>query len=319
VPSGKTTILRWVSAVIVALLGMAVGAVYAWPLDDADLRPEPRLLSFAQARNDIADRMQVERTDARSRVECRSFALLHPTRTAKAVLMVHGYLGCPQQFNGLAEMFHKQGYNVYVPLLPRHGTTDPDAHTTLTAHELTAFAGSAMNIAAALGQETGVVGASAGGVLAAWLATTRPEQVQRVLMVAPFFAPAAEQIPPFLVKPVTVLYGHHVLPDQRHPVGFSYAVLAQFLRLSRLIDTRVRLPALRTAAVVTSSGDRFIDIERARAVSLEIAAANTLVPAYYKIPPEAHIGHEAVDPARLGVGTAVLYPKYFRLYEGRLP
>ncbi|MCM4084268.1 alpha/beta hydrolase [Paractinoplanes hotanensis] len=311
--------LLMVPVIIVTVLAAAIGVLYACPLDDTGLRPEPRSLSFAQAVAHIDARYQAERAEPRIRTECRSFALLHAAATAKAVLLLHGYLGCPQQFDGLAEMFYARGYNVHVPLLPRHGTTDPDADRELTASELTAFAGSAMDITAALGREAGVVGASAGGVLAAWLTTTRPGQVRRLLMVAPFFEPGAEQFPPVLVKPFISLYGQRILPDRRHPVGFDYAVLAEFLRLSRLLDTRAELSALASVAVVTSARDRFIDRERARTVALEMSAANTLVPASYEIPPEARIGHEAVDPARLGAEAAVLYPKYVNLYEGRLP
>ena len=113
--------LLTVPVTIIILLAAALGVLYAWPLDDAGLHPEQRSLSFAQAMTRIATQAQTEREDPLIRVECRSFALLHPAPTTRAVLLLHGYLGCPEQFDGLAETFYGRGYNVYVPLLPRHG------------------------------------------------------------------------------------------------------------------------------------------------------------------------------------------------------
>ena len=50
------------------------------------------------------------------------------------------------------------------------GDADPRAHHRITAAELTAYAAESVNLAAALGDQVGVVGISGGAVLAAWLA-----------------------------------------------------------------------------------------------------------------------------------------------------
>lgn len=39
----------------------------------------------------------------------------------KAVLMVHGFSGRPRDLGNLPKLFHEQGYDVVVPLLPAHG------------------------------------------------------------------------------------------------------------------------------------------------------------------------------------------------------
>ncbi|WP_406079084.1 alpha/beta hydrolase [Micromonospora sp. NBC_00858] len=302
-------------ATIVALVAIAAGAVYTWPLDDDELTPASQRFTFAAATARIAAQARAEEADLGIRAECRSRALLHPEVTAKAVLMLHGYLGCPAQFAELAMRYHEHSYNVYMPLLPRHGTVDPDGHTALTAQELTAFAGSAMDVTASLGSEAGVAGSSAGALLATWLTTTRPEQVHRLLAVAPFYRPSSEQAPSVFVKPMAVLYGFRILPDRRHPVGFSYAVLAQFMRLSLLLDINPTLPALRDVAVVTSPRDRFIDLKRATSVPAAIAEANGICLRSYEIPPEANVGHEAIDLASLGPAKDALYLRYIDLYE----
>jgi pimeloyl-ACP methyl ester carboxylesterase len=306
-------------ASVLLLMLTAVASLYLWPLDDAALRPRAEAMSFADASKRIAALAEAERVDPQIRPECRSVALVHPRARAKAVLMLHGYLGCPQRMAELAKRYYDQGYNVYVPLAPRHGRTDPDAHRTLTARELAAYAGSSMDITAALGAEAGVLGTSAGGVLATWLATTRPQQVQRTLVIAPFFRPAPDQAPPAAVRPMTVLYGYRILPDKTHSTGYSYAVLGQYLRLSMLLDTDTRLPRLRSVAVVTSEGDWFIDQDRAAQIPARIAETNRVPVRRYRIPSVLEIGHEAVDPARLGPSKDLLYNRYLALYEGRHP
>jgi pimeloyl-ACP methyl ester carboxylesterase len=303
-------------AALLLILGVAVAGLYLWPLDDDALRPPPRPMSFSAATTRIAAQAEQERADPLIRPDCRSIALVHPEPRAQAVLLLHGYLGCPGRMAELAMRYYEQGHNVYVPLAPRHGRTDPEAHRTLTARELTAFAGSAMDITAALGAEAGVVGTSAGGVLAAWLTTTRPEQVQRMLVIAPFFRPNADQAPSFVVRPITVLFGHRIVPDRTHPVGYSYAVLAQFQRLSTLLDTGAKLPALKSAAVVTSPRDRYIDQEQAVRVPARIAETNGLPARRYEIPDAMMIGHEAIDPTRVGPNKDLLYDRYLALYEG---
>ena len=294
----------------------AVAGVYLWPLDDDDLHPPSEPMSFATATARIAAQAVQEKSDPRIRPGCRSVARVHPGPSARAVLLLHGYLGCPDRLAELATVYYEAGYNVYVPLAPKHGRTDEDEHRSLTARELTAYAGAAMDITAALGAEAGVVGTSAGGVLATWLTVTRPAQVQRMLVIAPFYRPGREQLPPVAVRPLTVLYGHRLLPDRTHPVGFSYAVLAQFLRLSAIVDTGTELPGLKNVAVVTSPGDRFIDRDRAVQLPAGLARTNRVPVRWYELPAALNLGHEAVDPARLGPEKDVLYARYFTLYEG---
>jgi pimeloyl-ACP methyl ester carboxylesterase len=313
----RTVLARRLLAVGFTVLLLAVAALYLWPLDDGALRPPSQPMSFATATAQLAAQAEKEKSDPRIKPECRSVARVHPERSAKAVLMLHGYLGCPARLVELAGLYYEAGYNVYVPLAPRHGRTDPEEHRSLTARELTAYAGSAMDITAALGDETGVVGTSAGGVLATWLTVTRPAQVQRMLVIAPFYRPGPDQVPSAAVRPMTVLYGNRILPDRIHRVGYSYAVLAQFLRLSTIVDTDTKLPGLKSVAVVTSPGDRFIDQDLAVQLPAGLARANRVPVQWYELPSSMKVGHEAVDPARLGPEKDLLYARYFTLYEGR--
>jgi carboxylesterase len=273
-------------------------------------------LAYADATTRIAALAEAEQRDAGIRPECRSQALLHDGPTAKAVLMLHGYHECTTQFSELAARFYQEGYDVYAPLAPRHGTVDPLAHTALRADELARYAGTSMDIVAALGQEAGVVGLSGGGVLATQLAITRPEQVRRLLVLSPFYRPASSQAPAVAVKPMVVLYGFRVLPDHITGSGFSFYALAQYLRITATLDTGAKLPSLRSVAVVTSPNDKNIDVATARRIPGDIADANGLTLGHYEIPADLGIGHDVVKPSELGAAKQDLYNRYFTLYEG---
>lgn len=306
-------------ASVLVLLVLAVAVIYLWPLDDDTLRPAAQRLSFAEARARIDATAARELQDPAIRPECRSQALLHEENdgaSAKSVLLLHGYHDCPAQFRELAARFHAQGYNVYVPLAPRHGTVDPGADADLQARELADYAAQAMDITAALGSEAGVIGLSGGGVLATQLATLRPGQVRHLLVISPFYRPATAQAPGFLVKPLTVLFGHRLVPDLVNSNGFSFAALSQYLRLAAITRTGERVSGLASVAVVTSPNDPFIDLSRAREVPREIAAVNDLRLDSYEIPAETGVGHDAVAPDGLNGHGADLYQRYQQMYEG---
>jgi alpha-beta hydrolase superfamily lysophospholipase len=45
----------------------------------------------------------------------------HGRRTERAIVLIHGFTNCPAMYRQLAEQLHKDGANVLVPRLPRHG------------------------------------------------------------------------------------------------------------------------------------------------------------------------------------------------------
>jgi carboxylesterase len=72
--------------------------------------------------------------------------------------------------------------------MPRHGLADRMTSELgkLRAEELRDFGDLTVDIAVGLGDRVTVVGLSAGGVVAAWLAQHRPE-VARAVLIAPSF------------------------------------------------------------------------------------------------------------------------------------
>jgi alpha-beta hydrolase superfamily lysophospholipase len=303
--------------VVVVVLLVAVVAVYAWPLGSDHLRTAPTAtLDFADSQARAQAAVQADETDPSVRPECRTQSLIHPQRTAKAVLMLHGYTDCPKQYTELAKLFYDRGYNVFVPRAPRHGVTDLNAHTKLQADELIDYANSSLITVSGLGDEVGVIGVSGGAVLGTWLAEYRPDVVQRLLVLSPFFTPASSQAPRFAVKPLIVLYGNRLLPDHRTSNGFSFAALSQYLRIARNYKSDPVNAELKSVAVVTSAGDPFIDRGDAVRIPSRFATRNGLTAASFEIPASFGIGHDTVETAQLGTHAAELDARYLALYEG---
>ena len=132
---------------------------------------------------------------------CRSRVIEHGRRTRVAVVLLHGYTNCPQQWHRIAQAYAAQGVSVVVPRLPGHGETDrlTRALSDLTPAALAATANQAVDIAAGLGEQVYVVGSSAGGTLAAWLASERDE-VERLTLIAPLAVP--KPLPELAVRPM---------------------------------------------------------------------------------------------------------------------
>lgn len=114
-----------------------------------------------------------------------------------AVVALHGFSACGQQFFQLAPLLAAQGFDVLVPMLPGHGSArSPDGEENLVdvptgANWATAYGGlaAAMNkvIAESPGERV-LVGYSLGGALAINAAHRAPGLYDRMLLIAPLIA-----------------------------------------------------------------------------------------------------------------------------------
>ena len=179
------------------------------PVLDGDLesRPAPAT-DHAQAMTLAADLKAADGPEVNPL--CGTQVLDHGERTQRSVVLLHGYTNCPQQFSVMAKAYYDAGYNVVLARIPEHGMADrmTRALSGLDPEDLTAFADSTVDIASGLGDRVSVVGLSAGGTLAAWLAAQR-DDVAEVALLAPLMVPKV--LPETTVGPVSRLGG--VLPD----------------------------------------------------------------------------------------------------------
>ncbi|GAB7045861.1 alpha/beta hydrolase [Catenuloplanes indicus] len=306
-----------IAILLVAVL-LAVVAVLTWPLDGGDLHPAGQRLTFADARARIDGKIAADAADPGILPECRSLSLIHEVRpAARSVLLLYGFTACPAQFAELARTFHDQGYNVYVPLAPRHGYADRTALGGLRAQDLATYASDALDVAGALGAEAGVVGLSGGGMLTTRLVTERPDDVRRLLVISPFYRPGPDRAAPILIRPLAVLYGLRVLPDRVDEKNMSFTALAQYVRLTETLDVGRTGGNLASIAVVTSVNDSLIGLGRAVSIPRAVAQARGLSLATHEFPAEAGLPHDLVEPDDIGAAKDDAYRLYLRLYEGR--
>ncbi|MFC0153285.1 alpha/beta hydrolase [Xanthomonas dyei] len=112
------------------------------------------------------------------------------TRTAVALLFLHGFSASPGEAGALPEqMADALGANGYVHRWPRHGGSAPDAMQGLTTAALQRSALEALAQARRMGERVAIVGSSMGGSLALWLAAQHPEQVAAVVAWSPGIQP----------------------------------------------------------------------------------------------------------------------------------
>ena len=255
--------------------------------------------------------VSAEAADPLIRPGGHSRVLSHGSRTRRSVLLLHGYTHTPAQFDGLAATYFARGYNVWIPRAPNHGTTDPAAQHLITATALLRYADAAMTVAAALGEEPGVVGISGGAVLATWLGQAPDGAVRDLLLLSPFFAPDPAHAPAAMVRPMTVLYGRRLLPDRFTSRGYSMRAASQYLRIARQLG-RPRRTALRSIAVAISERDGVVDPAAAIRVPRGIADANGIPLGVLTLPAALGIGHDTLGHDTTG---PELYARYLELYE----
>jgi esterase/lipase len=144
-------------------------------------------MTYAEALAELDKIAAAERDDQGIRPECRSIAMLHGERRPRVIVFWHGFTSAPPQFEPLGRLFFERGYNVYIPLQPRHGRRRMTrALQGLTVVDLQAAALRAVRIAGGLGEEIDTAGLSLGGVIAAWLAQCT--RIGTVMPIAPFLA-----------------------------------------------------------------------------------------------------------------------------------
>lgn len=311
-------------ATLLLLATVVVLTIYFWPLRKSELQKgTSETISFDQA---LTRYESVESSERQARVvdECGSKLYSHGERTAKSVVMFHGITACPKQFAGLAQTFYDAGYNVYVPKAPHHGFADKRRHGQVRSKELVDFVNSSVTIATGLGDTTGAVGLSGGGMLTTWAAEYRPE-ITSALVLSPFYEPAPAQAPKWQLPFLNVLYGLHVLPDKfvepSSPDGaaFSYSALGNYNIITKNLKKDPSGLPLKSFSTIISADDDQIDLALAKSIPQKIADANPSMKfARITLPGNWELGHDIVSLENKNVAarSQQLFPLYLDAYEG---
>jgi len=314
---------NWVVAGLLSVTGLVAATTFLAPSQAAassDLRSATiTRKNYNEAMSSIDQQIKQEESDSSIRPECRTYTKTHGKRAAKAVLMIHGISGCSNVYQKLADEFYNQGYNVYVPRVPKHGYTDNKRHGEISTKDIANFMKTSAQQVSGLGDELGIVGHSGGGDMATWLAQYGNGFFTNVLLLAPFYEPAASQAPKWQLPVLRTLYGYNILPDKFSPSGLSYRALGKYLIVKQNFKKDLAAPGLKRVATVTSENDDAVDNGLAVSIPQRMAQANNASFQHYNLPKRLNIGHNMVGSTDGGMATyhQAVYTQYLNLYEGR--
>jgi pimeloyl-ACP methyl ester carboxylesterase len=320
----RLAVVGWALRALLSLLVVA-GAVLLWlcrPMGAHDLvsHPQPAgTYEEALARFERMDRAEPPEINP----VCHSRLLTHGRRTGRAILLLHGFTNCPQQFESLAEILYARGANVLIVRAPYHGLMDVLTREPqrLTSQELAAYGEVALDIACGLGDSVTVAGLSMGANVAAWLAQERAD-VNRAVVIAPLFGVASvwRQLTPALER------GLLACPDrclwwsdkEKDRVGgpqyayprFSTKALGQALRMGIEVAeaAHARPPRAGSIVMVTIAGDPAVRNDAAGEVRNAWSLRAPGRVEGYEFPIAMGLGHDLIDPLQPYQKVDRVYP-----------
>jgi pimeloyl-ACP methyl ester carboxylesterase len=239
--------------------------------------------------------------------------------------LLHGLTASPKQFERFGRLLFERGHNVHIPRLPHHGYADrmTTALARLTAGELKATALDALGRARELGEEITVVGFSAGGTVAAWIAQT--QAVEHAVVIAPFLgslwipqacsqtvARWADALPNLFIwwDPVK---RERQMPEHGYPRYATHAVVAVY---------RLGAEVLRAAKDAPPSSARVIVVVNQSETTCNNHAIARLHAAWQGHAPERCTlvrltglppSHDIIEPERRAWSVERIYPKLLEL------
>jgi esterase/lipase len=252
-------------------------------------------------------------------------------KVERAIVFVHGYTNCPEQFRRLGQLFFERGYNVLIAPLPYHGLADrlTPVHARLRAGELAAYGDRAADIAQGLGNEVTVAGLSMGGVVTAWVGQYRRD----VALVAPISPALGMYVVPAPLTPLVAGLMRR-LPNQFqwwNPVrqandGFDYGypqyatrALAEMMHLGLTVQRTAQTtpPAARALLMITNASDRAVNntVARGLAHAWQRHSPNLQT---FEFEASLDLLHDLIDPNQPGQRIDMVYPKLLELLAGKL-
>jgi len=315
------------AAILAAAALLLVALVAFIPVHTGDLGSRPHPFPSYESASAAAARQQ-QSDDKVAAVTGRSIILAHGHSTPRAIVLLHGFTNSPHQFDSLADIFYREGDNVYVPRLPHHAERGAHASVLarITAEALRDAADAAVDIARGLGDSVIVVGLSGGGTMAVWTAQFRGD-VRRVVIIAPLMG--VSHVPNVLEVPVLSLairapnITHADPPDAREPdreLGWTTHGVGQILRLG-LAVRRASMrepPAVRDTRVLLNAHDHTISrpavLALARRWILHGASVSVL-----ELSDSLDLPHDVIDPRQSIRRTDVVYPIVHALARGQTP
>ena len=312
---------RWWTALLTLAVLLVIVSMLLKPWNISNLSSHPNPVhSYAEALQRV-DQLRAQAPPDMNPV-CQLKLMTHDRKVERAIILVHGYTNCPQQFNTLGQQFYDLGYNVLIAPLPHHGLADrmTEEHGLLTAEDLAAYADQTVDLAQGLGDQVVMMGISAGGVTTAWAAQHRND-IDLAVIISPAFG--FKQIPAPLTAAVINIYS--LLPDsfvwwdpkRQGSITPAYAypryskhALVQTLRLGFAVqaDTKHAPPAAKKTIMVINPTDESVDNGRIMQVVKDWQAQHASLDTY-EFDANLQLRHDLIDPTQPYQQVEIVYPQ----------
>ena len=315
---------RWI---VLLILGIVLALVFIiltpWNISDLASHPHP-VQSYQEALQRIETLRGKELPDMNP--VCKLQLMTHNKKVERAIILVHGYSNCPQQFRALGQRYYDLGYNVLLVPMPYHGLADQmtTAHAQLKAEDLAAYADETVDIAQGLGNQVIMMGISVGGVTTAWAAQNRSD-LDLAVIISPLFG--FKQVPTPLTAAVMNIY--LFLPDAfvwwdpvlqaDAPPAYAYPryskhALVQAVRLgfATQLEAQNKPPAAKKVVVVFNANDNSVN----NALTMDVVkiwqahGANLIT---YEFDAALKLKHDFIDPNKPGQKIDSVYPRLMSL------
>lgn len=157
---------------IAALVGVLLILFTVW-LFTPPYRVAPKSIekniTFKKAQ-ELGDKLKEKDKDDSVDPFCKTLIYDKGQKTARVIVMYHGYGSCTGQYKAIAERFYNKGYAVILARQPYFGLKDKlsKEQGKISTESMNDFVAETMQIAQGLGDKVTVYGESGGGVLATW-------------------------------------------------------------------------------------------------------------------------------------------------------
>jgi len=310
-----------------ALVALALSAACARHREERQRSyPIAPPITYAEAVERVARRQAAD--DSVVAPGGRSILMTHGDRTPHTFVLLHGFTNSPSQFEELGARLFAAGDNVYIPRLPRHAEREAPvrALSRVKADELTMFADSVVDVARGLGDSVVVVGLSAGGSIAAWIAQWRGE-VLRSVLIAPALGVGllSDEGGRELVELASVLPNvrRTTRPDTTRPdmvQGTTSRGLAEVLSLGHRVRDQAeeRAPRAGEMLFLLNQRDQTVSEKAALDLAQRWSDRGASV-AVYRFPASARLPHNVMEAAGRGGNPEMVYPIITALARAQAP
>jgi pimeloyl-ACP methyl ester carboxylesterase len=326
-PPAKSRPVRVLNIVGVLLVGIGLFALVMGfiPVSTRGLQTQPNPVTDYDSAIAQLETIQANDLDQNIVEICKTQWLTHGLKTEKVIVFFHGLSNCPAQFDPLAQEFFGLGYNVIIARFPAHvDISRSPRYLTPTAEAFRPMADEAIDVALGLGEQVYVLGLSAGGGVAAWVAQER-EDVERVVLVAPFFGLVG--LPsgvnqwvinlmtrlPNIPLPGPTLVPYQYLGQSTMGIGESM----RFAQVPRQASTTEPIGA-GSVVLVTVENDSVVSNQTAHKVFTQWEA-NGVIGKEFVFPAELDLPHDVIDIHQATGNPDLVYPILIDLVEGRTP